>query len=354
MKLLVTGASGFIGSFLVEHGIDSGMQVWAGVRETSSRQYLQDDRIHFIELDFGNETRLQEQLSAHKEQYGGWDYVIHAAGATKCRYPSDFFRINYDGTRCFVETLIKLSLTPKSFVYLSSLSVYGPVREAPQKNAKTDINRISGEPLKETVYLPINEQDTASPNTAYGKSKWMAESYLKGLSGFPYVILRPTGVYGPREKDYFLMAKTIAGHLDFSVGYRPQEITFIYVKDLVQASFLALEKGISGKSYFVSDGHVYDSRAFSDLIQKELGVSAVLHVKAPLWFLKLVCTVSGTVSRWLSKSSTLNKDKYFIMKQRNWQCDIRPLIDDLGYAPAYDLDKGVAETIAWYKKEKWL
>lgn len=88
------------------------------------------------------------------------------------------------------------------------------------------------------------------PNTAYGLSKLKAERYLQGMSDFPYVIYRPTGVYGPREKDYFLMAKSIRRHTDFSVGFRRQDLTFVYVKDIVQAVFLGIEKQISRRTYF--------------------------------------------------------------------------------------------------------
>ena len=83
-KILVTGASGFIGSFLVEGGLAEGMQVWAGVRKSSSRKYLQDERIRFAELDFTDSDRLAAQLLKHKEEHGGWDYIIHCAGVTKC------------------------------------------------------------------------------------------------------------------------------------------------------------------------------------------------------------------------------------------------------------------------------
>ena len=76
-KVLVTGASGFIGSFLVEGGLEREMQVWAGVRKSSSRTYLKDPRIQFAELDFAHPGRLTEQLAVHKQLHQGWDYIIH-------------------------------------------------------------------------------------------------------------------------------------------------------------------------------------------------------------------------------------------------------------------------------------
>lgn len=339
MTILVTGASGFIGSFIVSEGLAQGHEMWAGVRKSSSRQYLQDERIRFAELNLGNPAELRSQLRALKEQMGGrgWDYVVHAAGATKCIKPEDFYRTNTEGTQNLVEALKAEGMKPLRFVFISSLSVFGAIKEHPLPSKERE---------GAWIYEPIRLTDTPHPNTAYGKSKLLAEQYLQKTPDLSWVILRPTGVYGPRERDYMLMAKSIQQHVDFAVGYKPQEITFIYVMDLVKAVFLALKaEGVEGKSYFLSDGGVYHSRRFSDLLQQELGNPWVLHIKAPLWFLKGVCAVSGTVNGWLKKTTTLNLDKYHILSQRNWQCDIRPAQRDLGYEPEWSLERGVKATI---------
>jgi nucleoside-diphosphate-sugar epimerase len=330
-KILITGASGFIGSFIVEEALKRGFDTWAAVRKSSSKAFLQDERIHFIELNLSSEEQLKEQLRDHQ-----FDYVVHAAGVTKCLHQEDFYRINTEGTQHLVRALLALKMPLKRFVYISSLSIMGAIRE-------------------QQPYTEIRESDEAKPNTAYGKSKLEAEEWLSTVNHpFPYVILRPTGVYGPRERDYFMMAKSIQAHIDFAVGYQQQDITFVYVTDVVQAVFLALEKGQTGRKYFLSDGESYDSRAFSDLLQQELGTRYVLHIKAPLWFLHIVCAVSGTVNRWLGKLTTLNMDKYHILAQRNWNCDIEPARRELGYEPHWNLERGVKATVKWYIKEKWL
>jgi dTDP-D-glucose 4,6-dehydratase len=206
-------------------------------------------------------------------------------------------------------------------------------------------------------YAPITASDTPRPNTAYGESKLKAEEFLRSQPDVPWVILRPTGVYGPRERDYFLMAKSIKQHIDFAVGYEPQEITFVYMMDVVQAVFLACERPASAvvhHAYFLTDGNSYHSRAFSDLLQKEMGTRWVLHVKAPLWFLRAVCTVNGAVARWMGKLTTLNMDKYHILAQRNWNCDIEPARRELGYEPQWNLKDGVRESVKWYKQAGWL
>lgn len=333
-RILITGASGFIGGFMVEEALRRDFDVWAGIRRTSNTDYLGDERIHLFELDFSNRDKLRQQLSIYKEMNGKWDYIIHCAGVTKCKNKEDFNLFNFIATRNLIETLEELEMVPSQFIYLSSLSVFGP--------------------LHEKSYSPINENDTPKPNTAYGQSKIKTENYLRSLASFPYVIFRPTGVYGPRERDYYLMAKSIRQHMDFAAGLKRQDLTFVYVKDLVQAVFLAIRHNVTGKAYFVSDGQVYPSRTFSDLIQKELGKKRVIHVKCPLFILKSISLLAEFAASLFGKSSTLNSDKYKIMKQRNWQCDITPLINDLGYHPEYPLERGVKETIDWYKKEGWL
>lgn len=357
-KILITGASGFIGSHLVDYALARGFEVYAGVRESSSRRYLQDRRIHFVVLTLESESELGEQLAAFHRKHEKWDYIVHAAGVTKSRHKEDFDEVNFEDTRRLVEGLISWDMIPSQFIYISSLSIFGPIRERQvephELQTYGSVMNASRVRLKTSVYLPIGEGDRPDPNTLYGESKVLAEDYIRDLSDFPWIIFRPTGVYGPRERDYFLMAKSIKQHVDVSVGYAPQEITFVYVEDLAQAIFRAIGKEITHRAYFVSDGSVYSSRAFSDLLQKELRIKHVIHVKLPLFALKVVSLFAEKIAALFDKSSTLNSDKYKIMKQRNWQCDIRPLVEELGYHPNYPLERGVGETVAWYKREKWL
>lgn len=348
MTILVTGASGFIGSYIVQEGLDKGFEVWAGVRGTSSRGYLQDERIRFAQLDLSHPEVLRQQLLQYKDQMGGkgWDYVVHAAGATKCLNEKDFYLTNTDGTRHLIDALQSTDMIPKRFVFVSSLSIFGAIREKP-------IRRPS--PENPWIYSPILLTDIPQPNTAYGKSKLKAEEYLLQQKDFPFTILRPTGVYGPREKDYFMMAKSIKQHIDFAVGYKPQEITFVYMLDVVQAIYKCMVSPTAeGKAYFLSDGKVYNSRRFSDLLQQQLGNPWVLHIKTPLWLLRIICWISTRVSHVTGKMNALNNDKFYILSQRNWQCDIEPAKQDFCYQPEWELEKGVRSTIAWYKENGWL
>lgn len=371
MNILITGASGFIGSFLCEECLRRQYTVWAGMRTTSSRKWLQNEWLHFVTLDMTDTDILRQQLSSFKDKHGKWDIIVHAGGATKCLNVEDFDKNNFLCTRNLVETLFCLDMLPSQFLYVSSLSVLGAIREQMvdthsvtiPKGSAIDDEFISRYTIQQSVYEPMLDTDTPYPNTAYGASKLKSEEYLRNRQvelfsqgiDFNFTIFRPTGVYGPREKDYYLMVKSINSHYDFAVGYKPQEITFVYVQDLVDAILSAIgNANAKGKSYAVSDGFVYSSRAFSDLIQKELNRHAVLHIKAPLFLLKAICRLGEWFSHLTGKLITLNKDKYNILAQRNWQCDISPIQHDLGFTPQWNLERGVKETISWYKENKWI
>ncbi|MCH5307018.1 MAG: NAD(P)-dependent oxidoreductase [Prevotella sp.] len=338
-KILITGASGFIGSFIVEEALKRGFETWAAIRKSSSKAFLQDERIHLIELDLSSAEALGKQLQGLY-----FDYIVHAAGVTKCLHQEDFHRINTEGTKNLVQAIRSLKMPLKRFVYISSLSIMGAIRE-------------------QQPYTEILESDEAQPNTAYGRSKLEAEEWLadlekgeeqNGESRFPFVILRPTGVYGPRERDYYMMFKSIKAHTDFAVGYKQQDITFIYVTDVVQAVFLAMEKGRTGRRYFLSDGEVYQSSTFSNLIRRELGNPWWIRITAPIWLLRVITFCGEYIGRMTGKVTALNNDKYHIMRQRNWRCDITPAIQELGYTPQVKLEEGVRRTVKWYKENGWL
>lgn len=322
MKILITGASGFIGSHMVERALQLEHEVWAAIRSTSSRRYLRDERIHFVKLQLEDFDELLDQL----RDCPPWDVIIHCAGATKCIHQRDYYTINYDATRHLVDALMRLGKIPLQFIYMSTLGTYGPLHETPP-------------------YRPITDADTPQPNTHYGRSKRMAEEYLMNQKGFPYVIFRPTGVYGPRDKDYRLYITSIQHHIEISLGRMRQDITFVYIHDLVKAVFLAIRYGITQRCYFITDGNVYTARDFSNTVRHALGDPYVVHLTVPLWLGRAAALLCDAIGQIVGRSFTLNSDKYRILTQRNWTCDTSTLISELGYMPEYDLRRGIAETI---------
>lgn len=333
-SILITGAGGFIGGFLVEEALRRGYDTWAAVRSTTSREYLKDERIHFIELDYTDQDRLEETLRDHMGEWGRWDYVVHNLGVTKSTNYLDFEQVNYGYLKALADAMRVTNMTPDVFLLMSSLSVMGPGDE--------------------NTYQPIKSNDVPLPNTYYGVSKLKAETYLQSLEGFPYTIFRCTGVYGPRERDYYLMIKSIKRGFDFSVGFKKQMLTFIYVKDLAVAVMDALDKGPLHRAYFISENQGYTQQEFRKIVCEELGKKLVIPVTCPLWVVKRVCAIAEWIGKVTLKASTLNRDKYKILKQRNWLCDTSDARRDFGFNPQYSLREGIREAIAWYRQAGWL
>ena len=333
-KILITGAGGFIGGFMVAEALKRGYETWAAVRASTSRVFLQDPRIHFVEFDFTDGAALGRTIGQHVAEHSKWDYVVHNLGATKCTNYAMFNLINCQYLKLLVDLLIENEAVPEVFLMISSLSVMGVGDEE--------------------GYAPFTSQSIPTPNTAYGLSKFNGEMCLRTIPDFPYTIFRCTGVYGPHERDYYMMMRAIKYGFDFSVGFKKQMLTFIYVKDLAEAVMQSLEHGAARKAYFISEPRGYTQQEFRRMVADELGKRFVLPVCCPLWLVKLVCKVSEKIGMLTLKPSTLNGDKYKILKQRNWLVDVKDAQNDFGFSPKYDLAAGLKEAIAWYKQVGWL
>ena len=332
-RVLVVGAGGFTGGWIVNEGLRRGYEMWAGVRESTSREWLGEKEINFLTLDFSQPESLQKSLESALPEGEKWDYIVYNLGATKVMRYLDFSRINYDYLRYFTTALKNAGMTPDKVLYMSSLSAMGPVDEK--------------------GYAPFTEDMIPMPNTKYGASKLKAELWLE-MDKIPYIIFRPTGIYGPRDKDYFLMFKSIAAGFDFSVGYRRQLLTFIYVKDLAAAVYDALERAPVGEVYNISENRSYTQSEFRKIVGKLMNKKIVIPVRMPLWGVKWVSAIAEKIGVAQNKPSTLNRDKYKIMKQRNWNVDISKARRDFGFTPRVDLEQGVKESLEWYKEQGWL
>lgn len=331
-RVLVIGAGGFIGGFMAKESLNRGYETWVAVRESTSRRYLSDERLNFIVLDYDNSEALAKTLTTALPGGEKWDYIVYNLGATKCANFMDFNRINYEYLRRFVEVLRENNLVPERFLFMSSLSALGPGDEK--------------------GYIPMTSSMIPNPNTKYGLSKIKAELYLETLPDFPYIIFRPTGVYGPHEQDYLMMIKSIDSHWDFGVGFRKQLLTFIYVDDLVSAVYDAFEAGVVKKKYIISEDRAYTQAEFRKIVAKELGVKWVIPMRLPLWIVYIASVIAEKWGVIQMKPSTLNRDKFKIMKQRNWSCDISDAMQDFNFFPRYSLVAGVKATVAAYKQEK--
>ncbi|MCM1029473.1 MAG: NAD(P)-dependent oxidoreductase [Pseudoflavonifractor sp.] len=322
---LIVGAGGFIGGFIAKEALERGLSVTCLVRSTTSRRWLADPRLAFIVCDdFDSPEAIARALDT---QSGAWDYIIYNLGATKATNFADFNRINFSFLRNFIEALRQTGMIPSRLLYISSLSALG----------KGD----------EKGYTPFTDSSIPCPDTRYGLSKMKAETLLDTTSDIPWTVLRPTGVYGPHEQDYLMMVKCIAHHIDFGIGFRRQMLTFIYVEDLARAILDAVASpATKGRKYIVSELRSYSQSEFRKIVAEELGVRGVIPIRLPLWAAKTVCVIAEKWGVARLKPSTLNTDKYNILKQRNWQADCSRAVADFGFAPKVGLREGIRRVIA--------
>jgi nucleoside-diphosphate-sugar epimerase len=326
-RILITGASGFIGSTLVDEALNRGWDVTAAVRPTSDKTYLQDPRIHFLDLNFRDDKALKTQL----ESAGRFDYVIHNAGCTRALTRQGYMDVNADYTKKFAEILRGGKLEPDKFLLTSSLAALGPTK-------------------KDKIISPKNKPQ---PVTYYGESKLAAEQYLANLNDFPWVAIQPTAVFGPREKDFLDVIKPFKMGLEVSLGSKPQQLSFIYSKDLVRMMLAALEFGHVGKKYVATDGKAYSNADLGNAISTVLGKNTV-KLKIPMGVVKFAAFASEKISEWRNIPSILNRNKLGELTAESWICDMSETFSDLKFTPQYDLFSGMKETIEWYKKQGWL
>ncbi|GLU52174.1 NAD-dependent epimerase/dehydratase family protein [Dyadobacter frigoris] len=327
-RILITGASGFIGYHLVKAAQKAGFEVDAAVRSSSKLSHLNALAPDFVTLDFGSKESLVSNLEA-----GQYSYIIHAAGATKAKSIEEYNTINAEYTRNLALAATLANIPLEKFVFVSSLAAIGP----------SDYDDVK----------LFTESRKPNPVTAYGKSKLLAEQYLSD-SVLPIAILRPTAVYGPGEKDLHIVFKMLQDGLDMYIGKKPQRFSFVYVQDLVNAIMLSLSaENKTERTYNISDGNVYGRYELADTFKDLLGNKTVrFHI--PEGIVKVVANVLELAYMNSKNTPVLNKEKLNELTAPNWACSIEAAKKDLHYSPAYNLKAGLAESMQWYTKGKWL
>lgn len=331
-KVIISGANGFVGSHICEIALENGFNVCAIVRKKSDLTYLKNLPIQLIEVSSISPIELGRAFRDYKDVNGEPDFFIHNAGLTKAKKADDFKRVNVNLTSYFLEAIKHTFPSLKKFVFMSSLAAHGPGNEM--------------------TMAEISEAEADNPNTLYGKSKLEAEELVKS-SGLPYIILRPTGVYGPRDKDYFLMLKTLLSGLDPQIGFKQQTISFIYVTDLAEALLTSLTHTVVNDTFIISDGKNYTNKEYSSFAKRQLGVKA-LTVHIPKVVVLLIVRIIVIFNLFSKKTPTLNYDKYLTMKAKNWKCSNEKINKITGWTPKTELEQGLKKSIAWYKENGWL
>lgn len=323
-KLLITGATGFIGYHLIREALRQGDDVFAGVRKTSRVTDLQQPDIRLVYPNFHNTELLRKDL-----ENWGITHIVHAAALTKAATQQEYNYANAVLARNLAQAAGSAAIDLKSFVFLSSLAAMGPA--------------VDGS--------PITEEQVPQPVTQYGKSKLLAEQYLAEIEHLPLTGLRPTAVYGPREKDLFIVLNMIRRGWEFYIGKIGQRLSFVYVSDLVNLVFKALAAPATGNYYHVSDGETYDRYALAAVMKNLLHIRTLrLHV--PVKLVALFLKMQEGLKRKANSVSILNLDKLRELTA-SWDCSIEKARRELQYQPEVLLPEGLARTMQWYQANKW-
>jgi len=321
-RVLITGASGFVGYHLVAEALTNDLEVFAAIRKTSKTDHLREFNIQYTYPDFGSVDALKAELE--EKQY---DYIIHAAGITAAKTEEEYNRVNAGYTYNLALAASQANIKLKKFVFLSSLAALGP------------LPTISG---------IIHDDSCAAPVTAYGKSKLLAEQKLSHLTSLPLITLRPTAVYGPRDEGIFIILKTFSKGFEPYIGKKAQQLSFIYVKDLAEITVKALFSNLSQKTYNVSDGKAYNRYDLANLTKKILNKKTI-RIHLPVAVIKLLAGFMERIYIKSSKTPALNIEKLNELTAPNWICSIDNIERDLNYLPKYDLEEGLTESLQWYK-----
>ncbi|WP_419699179.1 NAD-dependent epimerase/dehydratase family protein [Mucilaginibacter sp. NFX135] len=325
-RVLITGASGFVGYHLIEEALGQGLEVFAAVRKSSNIDHLKQFDINYVQLDYKDLPTLKQQLTDIKP-----DYIIHAAGVTSARSQAEYDTINATYTYNLATAAANACPNLQKFVLIGSLAAIGPLK---------------------TLTGVITEATPPAPVTAYGRSKLLAEQRLRTVENLNYTILRPTAVYGPRDTGIFIFFKQVVKGIEPYIGSAQQKLSFIYVKDVAKAALKALYGG-NHQTYNLSDGNFYSKYELGNLTKEILGITT-FKFHLPVNFVKIIAAVSEKVSSLRNKAAVVNIEKIDELMAVNWYCDNESAKADLGFYPVYNLKTGLVETLTWYKANKWL
>lgn len=327
-KILVTGASGFVGFHLVSAACEAGYEVHAAVRQSSQIADIAPFVEKFVYPDFNEIRSLADMFASEK-----YDYVIHAAAMTKAKSEAEMMNANVGVTERLLQAAFQAPEPPRRFVYVSSLAAVGPVRYRAEA---------------------ITEATPYHPVTMYGRSKRDAEKMIREkFKNMPISVIRPTAVYGPREKDLFILFNTMNKGIDAYVGRAPQKLSFIYVKDLVDVLLRTCVSPQTGLDIFnISDGHVYSRYEMAEIF-KQTFRKKLIRIHVPYAVVKSVAQFSQWLYNKSSKTPVIYPERLGELTAESWECDIRHAVETLGYRPEYNLKRGLADSLRWYKQNNW-
>lgn len=328
MVAFITGATGFVGSFVAEEFLRRGYTVRCLTRATSSLQWLEGLP---VERAVGS---LTDKISLEKA-VEGVDVIVHVAGLTAARNREEFFQGNHIGTKNLLDAAQKSAPNLKRFLHLSSLTVCGPAQ---------------------SLERPTLESDPCKPLTAYGESKKAAEDEVNALRDvIPVTIIRAPAIYGQRDTAIFDYFKAVSQGIAALIGFDDKRLSLIHVEDLVRGMADAAESSQTiGETYFLADDPFYSWVEITDVTKAALQKKSVLTLRLPHGIVMGVAGISEFLGKFSSKPPVFNYEKGIDFVQKYWIGSVEKAKRDFGYQSKLGIELGIPKTIAWYKENKWL
>jgi nucleoside-diphosphate-sugar epimerase len=325
MKALVTGGTGFIGSHLVEALLKEGIEVRCLVRDLSRLSWLSGLDVEVVKGDCAAPAGLSGAVKSV-------DYVFHAAGITKAVKARDYYRVNAQGTDNLLQAAVREAGRIRKFVLVSSQAAAGPSKE--------------GEPRR--------EYDPSAPVSDYGRSKLEAERYaLSAKEDLNIAIVRPTAVYGPRDRDILTFFKMVSRGFRTAFSEKRQ-LSVCYVSDIVDGTIkAALKPTKSGDAFFLAHQARNDWDTMGEAIASALGVKA-RRLVIPVPLMAGVALCAEAFSFISGRPALLNRQKMAEIRQRFWVVDTSRAEEVLGFAARVDFPTGAKITAEWYRLHGWL
>ena len=326
LTAVVTGASGFVGSHLVDLLLEKKYKVRCIVRKTSNLKWLKGKNVEIHTCELTDKEGL-------RKIFNGADYIYHVAGVVKSKKPEGYFKGNVETTRTLLKVALEFKDKIKRFLIVSSQTASGP---SPLNN-------------------PITEEAACKPITTYGRSKLAQEELAKAyINKLPITICRAAAVYGERDSEIFIFFKTFSKGLMTSIGLNDKQVSLIHVADLVRGLYLAAtsEKSIN-QTYFITSEKYYTWKEVGDVTSKVMNKKP-LKVKVPHFIVYIIAAIAQFFSMFSSKAATLNIEKGRDITQPAWISDYKKAYNDFGFKQEISLEEGIKRTINWYKEMKWL
>lgn len=328
MRVLVTGASGFLGSHVAEQLSEQGHSVVALVRRSSNTKHLSS--LRGLELATGSVEDIGSVRAAMK----GVDAVIHSAGLVKARDEAEFHATNVKGTENLLDAAREIAPNLVRFVFVSSLAAVGPSLDG----------------------RPVPGDTEPRPVTHYGRSKLAAERAARAAKGdLKVTIIRPPMIYGPRDNESFAFFQSVARRFLPYLGDGKNTMSVIYAADAASACIQAIDADVpSGNAYFIDDGEVYVWLDMLADIERAIGSRALVRFSVPFSVLRGAALLSEGMGKITGKAVMLTRDKVNELSAPHWVCDSSDTRRDLKWEPKVKWPEGTRRAAAWYREHGWL